>query len=216
MAGWAEQFLSQAGKETLIKAMAMAIPNHAMGCFKLPISERLRSQKHNGRLGFKDIQYFNLALLAKIGWRLIHRPDSLLANVLRDKYFPGKTFREACCGKGMFWGWKDRWFPKPSTFKARTREGLHATLVCDLINPDAVAWKIDVIVGGFYKEYVASILSIPLSRSIQGDRLVWHHSKNGVYTIKTGYGVALGLMENDDLGRKRRGAPSSNSNLNQV
>lgn len=111
---------------------------------------------------------------------------------------------------------EDLWFPKPSTFKARTRVGLQATLVCDFIDPAAVAWKTDVIVGGFYKEDVASILSIPLSRNGQGDRLVWHHSKNGAYTVRTGYGVVLGLMENGKLGRKKHGASSSNSNLNQV
>lgn len=37
MVGWAEQFLSQAGKEILVKVVAMAMPNHAMGCFKLTI-----------------------------------------------------------------------------------------------------------------------------------------------------------------------------------
>lgn len=50
-------------------------------------------------LGFRDIQCFSLALMAKIGWRLIHNLESLLARVLRDKYFPGKTFREASSGK---------------------------------------------------------------------------------------------------------------------
>lgn len=30
MAGWAEQFLSQAGKEVIVKAVAMAMPNYAM------------------------------------------------------------------------------------------------------------------------------------------------------------------------------------------
>ena len=29
----------------------------------------------------------------------------------------------------------DPWFPKPSTFKARPREDLQATLVSDLIDP---------------------------------------------------------------------------------
>lgn len=200
MAGWAEQFLSQAGKEILIKVVAMTMPNHVMGCFKLPISvckdiekvvrnywwrgngcrkdvhwvawERLRMQKHNGGLGLKDIQSFNLALLAKIGWRLIHNSESLLAIVLRDKYFMGKTFREACGGRGTSWGWngifeahkvldnsirwrvgdgtcinirKDSWFPKPSTFKARTREGLQGTMVSNQIHPVFVTWMTDVI-----------------------------------------------------------------------
>ncbi|KAM2136540.1 hypothetical protein ACFX1R_006290 [Malus domestica] len=95
LAGWSEQFLSQAGNEVLVKAVAMALPNFAMSCFKLPIGvcrdvekaicnywwrgndqrmgchwiswERLMKQKQVGGLGFKDIQCFNLTFLAKIG-----------------------------------------------------------------------------------------------------------------------------------------------------
>ncbi|KAM2312166.1 hypothetical protein ACFXTH_022597 [Malus domestica] len=84
MTGWAEQFLSQAKKETLVKAVAMVMPNHAMSYFKLPIGvcrdiekvirnflwkgsdqctgmhwiswDRLKKQKRSGGLGFRDIQ----------------------------------------------------------------------------------------------------------------------------------------------------------------
>ncbi|KAL0457145.1 UNVERIFIED_CONTAM: putative mitochondrial protein [Sesamum latifolium] len=36
--GWNEKWLSQAGKEILIKAVIQAIPSYAMGYFKLPIT----------------------------------------------------------------------------------------------------------------------------------------------------------------------------------
>ncbi|KAM0985117.1 hypothetical protein ACFX15_012053 [Malus domestica] len=134
MTGWAEQYLSQAGKETLVKAVAMAMPNHAMSCFKLPIGvcrdiekairnfwwrgsdqrkgihwlswDRLKKQKRSGGLGFRDIQCSNLAFLAKIGWRMIQNPLSLLATILRDKYFPGKSLMVAGKGRNTSWGWK--------------------------------------------------------------------------------------------------------------
>ena len=38
-------------------------------------------------LGFKDFESFNLAMLAKQWWRIIHSPQSLSFKVLRGRYF---------------------------------------------------------------------------------------------------------------------------------
>ncbi|CAN6698380.1 unnamed protein product [Malus baccata var. baccata] len=271
MSGWAEQYLSQAGKEILVKSVAMALPNFAMSCFRLPIGvcrdverairnywwrdndqrkgihwiswDRLMKQKKAGGMGFKDIQCVNLALLAKIGWRIILHPMSLLASVLKDKYFPGKTFGEAPKGKNTSWGWKgllearkvldlglrwrvgngksinirkDPWLSNPSTFKVSPKSNLEGIMVCDLIDPVNNSWREDTIRSGFQRDDVLPIVSIPLSHAGIDDRLVWHYTTNGIYSVKTGYSLALKLMEEGALGRKGRGAPSEKNKLNLV
>jgi hypothetical protein len=39
-------------------------------------------------MGFRDLHLFNLAMLARQGWRLLLDPESLCAQVLRAKYYP--------------------------------------------------------------------------------------------------------------------------------
>ena len=43
--------------------------------------------KMRGGLGFKNLRDFNLAMLGKQGWKLVSRPDSLIARVLKAKYY---------------------------------------------------------------------------------------------------------------------------------
>jgi hypothetical protein len=38
--------------------------------------------------------------LAKQGWRLIHNPESLVALILKEKYYPTVGFQKHCQCKG--------------------------------------------------------------------------------------------------------------------
>ncbi|XP_021818901.1 uncharacterized protein LOC110760860 [Prunus avium] len=236
--GWSEQYLSQAGNEVLIKAVAMAMPNFAMSCFKLPINlckeiereiihywwkghkehegihwvgwQRLCMMKEAGGMGFRDLRCFNLAMLAKIGWRIIKHPDSLLATTFRDKYFRSSDFMRAVVGCGSSWGWKgivqgrkileagmrwrlgnghqvhiclDNWVPKPSTFKIYSRHPDMPILVQGLIDNQMKMWNQDLILRCFSCVEAQTILSLPLSRWGCDDKLVWHFTAHGGYTL---------------------------------
>ena len=54
--------------------------------------------KAEGGLGFKKLKEFNLALLAKQGWQLQHRHDTLMYRVLKAKCFSHCEFSQASLG----------------------------------------------------------------------------------------------------------------------
>ncbi|GKV02210.1 hypothetical protein SLEP1_g14669 [Rubroshorea leprosula] len=132
--GWKRALLSQAGREVLIKAVVLAMPSYAMACFKFPvricslINKEIRAfwwgqqeqekriswipwtkmvtSKWHGGLGFKDLECFDLALLARQAWRLINHPNALWAQVLKAIHFPDVDFVNAQEGSNPSWAWK--------------------------------------------------------------------------------------------------------------
>ena len=57
-------------------------------------------------MGFKKLKEFNLALLAKQGWRLQQGHDSLVYKVLKAKYFPITEFSLAILGTNPSFTWR--------------------------------------------------------------------------------------------------------------
>jgi hypothetical protein len=57
-------------------------------------------------MGFKDLGYFNLAMLGKHGWRLITHPETLCSRVLKTKYFPEVEFMAATIPRSSSATWR--------------------------------------------------------------------------------------------------------------
>lgn len=131
---------SKPGKEILLKAVIQSIPTYSMSIFSLPETlideihtlmvkfwwgsrdgvkgvywknwQSLYLSKSKGELGFRDLKIFNQALLAKQGWRLSLDTSSLLARVLKAKYYPKFDFIGAFRGGNPSFTWRSIWGAK--------------------------------------------------------------------------------------------------------
>ncbi|KAL5756462.1 hypothetical protein ACOSQ2_021208 [Xanthoceras sorbifolium] len=246
---WKHRLFSVGGREVLLKAVVQAVPTYAMSCFRLPSSlmkdiqrmiadfwwglkdgirkmhwlgwNHLCAPKEIGGLGFRDIEAFNRAMLAKQGWRLLTSPSSLAARVLKARYFPSSSFLNSSLGnhpsfiwRSILWGryvlckglrWRvgdgknisvydDPWIPKPSTFRVISPRWLPAGVsVAGLISADG-NWCEEVIRSYFTAEEADCIMSIPLSRSPCPDSFLWHYDKQGIFSVRSAYKLAAAYM----------------------
>lgn len=242
--GWKEKLLSLGGKEILIKSIAQAIPVYAMMVFRLPqkickgvcdtISNywwgdddmqkiihwatwwKMCIPKLKGGMGFRDLQSFNLALLAKQVWRLLCEPESLCARVLRAKYYPDGNLLNAkmkkgssftwqsimagldCFKRGSIWRvgdgtqiniWEDAWIPTSHNLRVQTPRGTRlVSKVSELINPIDGLWDEQLVRALFWPTDAERILQIPLHNGRE-DLVAWHFNRNGLFSVKSAYHV---------------------------
>lgn len=231
--GWKEKLLSMAGKEILIKAVAQAILTYVASCFDLMKSfcdqvrsmicrywwsqqdkekmhwlawDILKQPKREGGIGFRDLLAFNLAMLARQGWRLIQSPNSLCAQILRAKYFPHGNVLQAravdgisytWCSvlkgiellkEGIIWRigdeqsihiWNDPWIPRGTTRRPCSHRGPHILQwVNELIVPVSEQWDVELVTQTFPQDDVPIILAIPLVQGME-DFIEWHFDTKG-------------------------------------
>ncbi|KAL0429071.1 UNVERIFIED_CONTAM: LINE-1 retrotransposable element O protein [Sesamum radiatum] len=248
--GWHEKTLSLAGKATLIQSVVQVIPAYAMSCFRLPkillkefqsLSadffwndgdrprihwiewDKMCTSKLKGGLGFRNLEAFNLALLAKQLWRLITRPQCLVSRVLKARYFPRHHLFEAQVGtrpsftwrsiiaardflkSGCRWRigsghsvnvWKDPWIPRKPSFRIITPNAANVQnlQVSALIRQDSREWDVEVLNTLFWPEDRELIQQIPLSSFSEPDLLIWYYSNNGIFSVRSAYHLALSDM----------------------
>lgn len=71
------------------------------------LGERLCIPKKWGGMGFRRLKEFNLAMLTKQALRFIHKPNSLVARVLKAKYYPDTCFLEAKRKGNLSFVWRN-------------------------------------------------------------------------------------------------------------
>jgi hypothetical protein len=256
---WGDGHLAQAGREVFIKSVAQSLPTYLMGVFKLPFSvcddltrlvrnfywgakdgkrkthwrswDKLQRPKKQGGLGFRDFRAFNQALLARQAWRLITKPNSLCARVLKAKYYPNGNLEDTVFSgnasstwqaishgldllkKGLIWRvgngqsiriWRDPWIPRPYSYKLVSPKGrCRLRFVSELLDQYG-SWRTDLLYHYFAPADVSEILKISPSARLNTDLLSWSPEKRGLFTVRSAYGLAM-----DELWRSSTTSSSS-------
>jgi hypothetical protein len=177
--------------------------------------KKICKNKEQGGLGFRKTTVFNQALLAKQGWRIATQPESFVVRVLNAKYFLKTTFIEATMGKKLSYSWrsilqarwvlkrgcywKDNWIPTQNGFKiwSKQKEDYQQTLVKDLVDPITNDWNHHTIDHLFLPIEANEIYKTPLVDTTNKDEVVWANSKDGIYSVKSGYHTILDWKEID-------------------
>uniref|UniRef100_A0A803PCT3 RNase H type-1 domain-containing protein n=1 Tax=Cannabis sativa TaxID=3483 RepID=A0A803PCT3_CANSA len=249
---WDAKLFSIGGREVLLKAVVHSIPTYAMSCFSLPKKfcnqlesmmanfwwgfntnnskiywkkwKFMCSSKADCGMGFRSFIHSNQALLEKQAWRIMDIPDSLLARVLKARYFkngdflsaqfgilPSLTWQSICDGKEVLLKGltckigtgqnvrcaSDPWLPGNTNFTPYSYGGDPLFTVKHYISTNR-QWYTQILEHHFGAIDIECILSIPLSHFPKEDKLIWHHSDTGFYTVKTGYHLAVSLDSMDE------------------
>ncbi|KAJ4776428.1 RNA-directed DNA polymerase (reverse transcriptase)-related family protein [Rhynchospora pubera] len=173
-----------------------------------------------GGLGVKDLKMFGEALFMKLVWEMMGESDKMWIKVCRAKYCPQIRFWDAKSYSSSSAIWRNimklkgefksnvRWIigdgnkikavaqpwfsgwdiPEQRTMAVRKK------VVADMFDFDVGQWKEEDLNEVFNPVQVRSITQVqpkPTRQAICRDRLIWMHSKSGIYSVKEGYRYLL-------------------------
>ena len=94
---------------------------------------------------------------------------------------------------------EDRWIPNHPTNKVLypASEDTDGMLVVDLLDPDLHCWRRELITSLFHTDDAEAICSIPLSHRHVPDILLWMYNKNGMFSVKSAYRVAVQIQKGE-------------------
>ncbi|XP_070679227.1 uncharacterized protein [Malus domestica] len=208
-----------------VKSVSYSFLVNGEECGFVVPSHDLRQVSCLVRRSWKSVQRFNIFWICSAKHQ---DPKSLTARLFKAKYHPHSSFWDAsvpssssyCWSsilkarivleKGSRWligdgasvyVWKDRWVPKPSTFHPITqpppsRENM---LVQELIDKER-RMLCDTKLSAYFEEKDREhIRALPISNSLPPDKLVWHYTDRGQFTVKSAYEVAWDYVKPPSL-----------------
>jgi hypothetical protein len=172
-------------------------------------------------------------------------PTSLMATVLKAKYFPNDHFLKAKQGyipsyvwqcisraswvlkKGCIWLvgngnniniWEDRWIHQQVGTKIWTPKPNNTSLhlVKDLIKPHSNEWNEDIIKQNFFPIEAELICQIPTINSEGEDLISWQGTKEGNYTVRSGYNAIMEWHQADSNQAKHTSSKDDPINWNNI
>ncbi|XP_057811868.1 uncharacterized mitochondrial protein AtMg00310-like [Salvia miltiorrhiza] len=178
--------------------------------------------KGEGCLGFRDIALFNQAMLAKQVWRLLTNDTSLLARSLKARYFPINDLLLASNAHNPSYAWKsllvgrdlivkglalevrkwganrigvDSWLldGKGQFFTAKVDDGFANLTAQEMMNGDLDAWDCEKIEEILQPSDRQKVLFQIQPKPNEKDRPFWPWGKFNMYSVKSGYKLALDL-----------------------
>ncbi|GAU48907.1 hypothetical protein TSUD_99640 [Trifolium subterraneum] len=194
--------------------------NNNTKCIHRLAWERLACPKAHGGLGFRNFEAFNKAMVAKQVWNIFQNPNSLVAKLIKARYFPHSSLFEASLGYNPSFAWRSMWQARQIiSLGCRWRigsgdnirvmhdpwlrgsanrwvpspqpAGVYQLSVRDLLHENYKAWNIVKVRNLFSKDVAEKILETPLVSSVREDKVVWEEERNECYSVKFGYKLAM-------------------------
>ncbi|CAA7031188.1 unnamed protein product [Microthlaspi erraticum] len=187
---------------------------------------KLCKHKSESGLGFRVLEDFNTALLAKQLWRLLDSPGSLFSRVFKGRYYRNATPLDPIKSYSPSYGWQSIVSARPLVNKGfikRVGSGSSISVwddpwilasrprsaqgnginyyphlrVRDIMTPGKSTWNLPLLNQLFESTDISLIMGMPTAQRDRPNSLRWFYTKTGQYTVKSGYTLAERSREDD-------------------
>ncbi|GAU46064.1 hypothetical protein TSUD_401430 [Trifolium subterraneum] len=166
-------------------------------------------------------------MVAKQVWNVVQNPNTLVAKLIKARYFPRSSLFEAPLRYNPSFAWRSMWHARQilslgCRWRIESGEnirvmhdpwlrgkvnkwvpspqpaGVYQLSVRDLLLENYKAWNIAKVRNLFSGDVAERILETPLVNSVREDKVVWEEERNGCCSVKSSYKLAMRYIIGSD------------------